>query len=123
MSIPPAARRGDCAGLAEGAAHALAVTEADGPGDAFDRFRLDRKSTKEHDDVRGLPEPRLPIARRLQAENPLVPVGIMRETNVLDLEIGLSLFPFYRPREMGFVELLAQFGNFNRIGSRKQNYK
>src|SRR5260370_9905979 len=73
--------------------------------------------------MRGSPEPSLPIVRRLQAENPLVPVGIMRETNIFDLEILLSLFPFFRPSKMGFVELLAQFGNFNRIGRRKENSK
>jgi hypothetical protein len=90
---------------------------ANDPGRKLPRvIRLDRCSTKEHDDVRGVPEPGLPIARRLQAENPSVPAGIMSEANVFDLEIGLSLFPFLRPGQMGFVELLAQFGKFNRIG-------
>lgn len=71
--------------------------------------------------MRGLPEPGLAIVRRLQAENSLVPAGIVRETNVFDLEVLLSLFPLFRPSQMCFVELLAQFGNFDRIGRRKEN--
>jgi hypothetical protein len=59
--------------------------------------------------------------RRLQAENPLVPLGIMGEANVFDLEVSLLFLPFFRPRQMGFVELLPEFGNFERIGRRKQD--
>jgi hypothetical protein len=71
--------------------------------------------------MRGLPEPSLSIVRGLQAENPLVPVWIMDETDVLDLEVSLSLFPIFRPSQVRFVELLPQFGDFNRIGRRKEN--
>ena len=63
--------------------------------------------------MRGLPEPGLAIVRGLQAENPLVPVWIMDETDVLDLEVSLSRFPLFRPSQMRFVELLPQFGDFN----------
>jgi hypothetical protein len=45
----------------------------------------------------------------------------MDETDVLDFEISLPLFPLYRPSQVGFVELLPQFGDFNRIGRRKEN--
>jgi hypothetical protein len=43
--------------------------------------------------MRGLPEPVPSITRGLQAEKPFVPADIMGETNVLELEISLSLFP------------------------------
>jgi hypothetical protein len=71
--------------------------------------------------MRGLPEPGPAIMRGLQAEKPFVTVWIMDEADVLDLEVGLPLFPFLRPGQMGFVELLPQLGNFNRIGRRKEN--
>jgi hypothetical protein len=58
---------------------------------------------------------------RLQGENPPVPIGIMGEADVIDFEIGLPSFPFRRPGEMGFVELLAKLGNLDRIGIRKKN--
>jgi hypothetical protein len=61
--------------------------------------------------------------RRLQAENPLVPKGIVREANVLDLEFLLSCFPFSRPCEMRFVELLTQPGNFDLVRNGKNNSK
>jgi hypothetical protein len=72
--------------------------------------------------MRGLPEPSLSIVRGLQAENPFVPVWIMDETKVLDLEVSLSLFPLFRPSHVRFVELLPQFGDFNRIRRRKENF-
>jgi hypothetical protein len=72
--------------------------------------------------MRGLPKPSLSIMRGLQAENPFVPVWIMDETDVLDLEVGLSLFPLFRPSQVRFVEVLPQFGDFNRIGRRKENF-
>ena len=55
----------------------------------------------------GLPQPDLAIMGRLQAENPLIPVGIMGEADVFDLEIGLPPLPFRRPGQMRLVELLA----------------
>jgi hypothetical protein len=58
----------------------------------------------------------------LQTENPLVPVWVMDETDVVDLEVSLSLFPLFRPGEVRFVELLPQFGDFSRIGRRKENF-
>jgi hypothetical protein len=63
--------------------------------------------------MRGLPEPGLAIMRGLQTENPFVPVWIMDEADVLDLEVNLSLFPLFRPSQMRFIELLPQFGDFN----------
>jgi hypothetical protein len=80
----------------------------------------DRQYTKEYATVRGAPEPSPTIARGLQAEKPFIPMRVMNETNILDLEIGLTCSPFYRPSQVGFVELLPQFGDFNRIGRRKQ---
>jgi hypothetical protein len=71
--------------------------------------------------MRGSPEPYLTIVRSLQAENPFVPVRIVHETNVLDLEVQLSRFPRFRPRQVRLIELLPQFGDFNRIGRRKEN--
>jgi hypothetical protein len=46
----------------------------------------------------------------------------MDETYVLDLEVSLSLFPFFRPSQVGFVELLPQFRDFNRIGRWKEKF-
>jgi hypothetical protein len=71
--------------------------------------------------MRGSPEPYLTIVRSLQAENPFVPVRIVHETDVLDLEVQLSGFPLSRPRQVRLIELLPQFGDFNRIGRRKEN--
>jgi hypothetical protein len=72
--------------------------------------------------MRGLPKPSLSIVRGLQGENPFVPVWIMDETDVFDLEVSLSLFPLFRPSRVRFVEELPQFGDFNRIGRRKENF-
>jgi hypothetical protein len=72
--------------------------------------------------MRGLPEPGLSIVRGLQAENPFVPLRIMDETYVLDPEVSLSFFPFFRPSQVGFVELLPQFRDFNRIGRWKEKF-
>jgi hypothetical protein len=55
----------------------------------------------------GLPEPDLSVMGRLQAENTFIPTWIMGETNVFNPEIGLPFFPFPRPGQMRFVELLA----------------
>jgi hypothetical protein len=63
--------------------------------------------------MRGLPKPGFAIVRGLQAEKPLVPVWIVDETDVRDLEVSLSLFPLFRPSQMRFVELLPQFGDFD----------
>ena len=60
---------------------------------------------------------------RLQAENSLVPKGIMREANILDLEFFLPGLPLRRPGQMGLVELLTKFGNFDLVGVRKKNLK
>jgi hypothetical protein len=72
--------------------------------------------------MRGLPEPSLSIVRGLQAEKPFVPEWIMDETDVFDLKVSLSLFPLFRPSQVRFVEELPQFGDFNRIGRRKENF-
>jgi hypothetical protein len=45
------------------------------------------------------------------------------EADVFDLEVKLLPFPFGRPGQMRFVELLPQSGNFNRIGNWKKNIK
>src|SRR5207244_2077947 len=76
---------------------------------------------KDHDHMRAFQEPGLAIARGLQAENPFVPAGIMDETDVLELEISLPLFPLRCPGQVGLVELLPKFGDFDRIARRKQN--
>ena len=71
--------------------------------------------------MRGLPEPGLSVARGLQAEKPLSPADIMREADVLDLELGLSFFPRLRPSQMRFVELLPKFGDLDRIAGGKEH--
>src|SRR5260370_10264723 len=71
--------------------------------------------------MRGLPEPVPSITRGLQAEKPFIPAGIMRETNVLELEIGLSLLPLDGPGQMCFVELLPKSGDLDRIAGREEN--
>ena len=45
----------------------------------------------------------------------------MVEADVLDPELGLPLPLFLHPGEMRLVELLAQPGELDRIGSRKQD--
>ena len=59
--------------------------------------------------MHGAPEPALAIVGGLQAENSFVPVGIMGEANVFDLEIGLPGFPFHSPGKVRFIELLPKF--------------
>src|SRR6185437_735394 len=81
----------------------------------------DRKSTEDDDHMGGPPEPRAAIARGLQAEKSPVPVRIMGETDVLDLELSLPSFPFRRPGQMRFIELLPKFGDLKRIAGRKEN--
>jgi hypothetical protein len=68
-----------------------------------------------------LPEPRRSIVGGLQTEDPLVPERIMGEANILNLEFLLPRLPFLRPGQMGFIELLAKFGNFDLVGNRKNN--
>ena len=48
-------------------------------------------------------------------------MGIMNKANVFDLEIKLLPLPLGCPREVCFLELLSQFGNFNGIRRRKEN--
>jgi hypothetical protein len=60
---------------------------------------------------------------RLKAENSLVPKGIMAEANIRNLEFFLSRLPFLRPGQMGFVELLTKFGNFDLVRLRENNSK
>src|SRR5205085_8896008 len=83
--------------------------------------RSDRQPANNDDRMRGSPEPSLSVVRRLQAENALIPVGIMNEAEVFDLEIKLLPLPLGCPRKVCFFELLPQLGNFNRIGRRKEN--
>ena len=45
----------------------------------------------------------------------------MGEANILDLEFFLPRLPFLRPGQMGFIELLAKFGNFDLVRDRKNN--
>ena len=73
--------------------------------------------------MRRVPEPRFAIVGRLQAKNSLIPIRIVGEANVFDLEIWLLPFPFLRPGEVRLVELLPQPGNFNRIRIREKNSK
>ena len=47
----------------------------------------------------------------------------MSKADVLDLEIGLSLFPLRRPGEMRFVELLTKPGNCDLVRMRKKDLK
>jgi hypothetical protein len=58
---------------------------------------------------------------RLQAEKSLIPKGIMEKANILDLEFFLTRFPLLRPSQMRFIQLLAQFGNFDLIWIRKND--
>jgi hypothetical protein len=67
------------------------------------------------------PEPIFPISRRLQAEEPLVPKGIMNEADVLDLEFELLPPPFHFPGEVRFLELLPESGKFDPIRRREEN--
>src|ERR1700739_3222981 len=67
------------------------------------------------------PEPVAAIARRLQAEQPLVPVGVVNKADVLDHEIELLAFPLRLPGEMRLLELLAQPRDFQSIRSREEN--
>ena len=60
---------------------------------------------------------------RLKAEIPLVPKGIMKEANILDLEFILSRLPFLRPSQMSLIELLAKFGDFDLVWMGKENLK
>ena len=57
----------------------------------------------------------------LQTEKPLIPKKVMREANILNPEFVLPRLPFLRPGEMGFIELLAKFGNFDLVRDRKNN--
>jgi hypothetical protein len=66
---------------------------------------------------------------RLNAENSLIPTGIMTEADVFNLEVRLPSFPLRHPGQMDLLEMLAQlvkFGltkprNFDLIGTRKNN--
>src|SRR4051794_24391271 len=72
------------------------------------QLRSDRQSTAGQDDARRLPDPGLAIARRLQAEEALVPMRVVGEADVLDHERLLLPFPLDRPGEMRFLQLLPQ---------------
>src|ERR1700733_10743207 len=69
------------------------------------------------------PEPGFSVVGCLNAENSLVPVGVVGEANVFDSKLGLPLFPFRRPGQMRLVELLSQFRNFDLVGIREKNPK
>lgn len=73
--------------------------------------------------MRAAPQPGFAVAGGLDAENPLVPVWIVDKADVFDSEIRLLPFPFRRPGEMRFVELLTKPGDFDLIRMRKQNLK
>ena len=81
----------------------------------------DRSYSASGEHARGAPEPDVSIVSRLQAQNPLIPKRIVDEPDVFDLKIGLSVFPFFRPGQMGLVELLPQFRNFDCIRIREKN--
>jgi hypothetical protein len=81
----------------------------------------DRSYSASSEHARGAPEPDFSIASRLQAQNSLIPKRIVDEPDVLDLKIGLPVFPVFCPGQMRLVELLPQFRNFDRIGIREKN--
>jgi hypothetical protein len=66
---------------------------------------------------------------RLQAENPLIPGGIMVEADVFDPEFILPSFPLRDPGQMHLIELpakpmkfgLTKPGNFDLVGAGKNN--
>lgn len=66
---------------------------------------------------------------RLQAEDSLIPRGIMAKANILDPEIILPSFPFGHPRQMHLIELpaklmkfgLTKSGNFDLVRARKDD--
>ena len=60
---------------------------------------------------------------RLKAEISLVPKGIMKEANILDLEFVLPCLPLRRPGQMSFIELLAKFGDFDLVRMGKEHLK
>src|SRR5690242_9815607 len=101
-------------------AWAPARPAADGLDGLFVRWS-DRKSAEDDDHMRGAPEPRAAIARGLQAEKSPVPLRIVSKTDVLELELGLTPFPFRRPGQMRFIELLPKSGDFERVARRKEN--
>src|SRR3954470_12488139 len=76
----------------------------------------DRQSTTGQDDARRTPDPGLAVARRLQAEEVLVPMRVVGEADVLDHERLLLPLPFDRPGEMCFLQMLPQLGEFDHIG-------
>src|SRR4051794_40226688 len=71
--------------------------------------------------MRHLPKPVSSIARRLQAEEPPVPVWVMNEANVLDRKIELLPPRFRRPGKVRLFELLSQPRHLDRIGRREEN--
>src|SRR5262249_43313908 len=82
-------------------------------------MQLNRGHGPGHEDMGGAPEQRFAVARRLQAEKPLIPVGIMLEADVFDSVLVLPCRPFHHPGEMRFVELLTQLRDLDLIGLRK----
>ena len=66
---------------------------------------------------------------RLQAENSPIPIGIMAEADVFDLEVILPPFPLRHPGQMHLIEVptklekfgLTKSGNFDLIGARKNS--
>src|SRR4029079_6157848 len=73
--------------------------------------------------MRRLPEPVSSVARRLQAEEPLVPERVVNKTDVLGHKVELPAPPFRLPCEVRFFELLSQPGKFYRIRRREENLK
>src|SRR6185437_7797064 len=82
-------------------------------------LRLDRHHAPARDDMHRAPEPGLAVMRGLQAEQPPVPVGVVNEADVLELEFELLPLPFRRPGEMRLVELLPQLRKLDHIGLRE----
>jgi len=92
------------------------------PLDAIERSdrHSDRRNTKQHDHMRGLPEPGLSVVRGLQAERPFVPVGSWTKRMFSILKSACRCFHSF-DQASALRELLPQFGDFNRIGRRKEN--
>ena len=64
------------------------------------------------------PEKIRAVVSCLNTEDPPIPVWVVLETDVLNLEIGLAGFPFRRPSQMHLLEMPANFGKFGLTKSR-----
>src|SRR5580692_13197550 len=70
---------------------------------------LDRRHAPPEKHAGGPPEPDIAVMGGLKTDDPLVPERIMGEADILNLEFLLPGFPFDRPSQMRFVELLTKF--------------